>query len=652
MEFSLYLTESVFGEIASFMLGALILFFMIYTTPRKSRGYQHLLWGMILSVMGSLLLTLLAIPWSEMPTLGSSWFQAISMCCFLYLLIYHQILICIFSYMNFVLSRDRLWSPVKKWGSVIFSLLYLLPAGGMLLRTVVRGSEVTNQAALVVGTVHYCAFFGFLFSIGCIVVAVHGWKTIPRVVRVSFIAFMPIVLVLLLFQYFVDTDLFLSVTYVLPFTIFYMMFHSNPYDEVMGTMNYDSMQTVLREMLENNDRYVAVEVRFPQLQKPTMVNDTMEIASLMTSGCQAAERLGRKVRLFREDRTTFMLISKVESRKEGKEIAKGVFELVDSFRFSGNTLFYYKILALYNDPVIKDFLSFQMFRQFLRSNMNDYTTSQFRVASQKDYDDFALNYKVRQALTDIRDRADAEDPRVLCYAQPIYNVERQGFFTAESLMRLNLDGEIIPPNVVIPLAEEIHCVHALSCIMLNKVCREIERMGDDYEYEAITMNISATELSAPSVCSDFYEILAQHHVPVGKVRMEITESAVFEDYDTVNDNIRQLIRSGINLYLDDFGTGYSNIERLATYRFHTIKFDKSLLYKAMESEKLDEMVSAMVSMLKNDDHEILVEGVETEEQSRYSIERGFNEIQGFKYAKPAPIEELVNYFGRKDAKSV
>ena len=206
--------------------------------------------------------------------------------------------------------------------------------------------------------------------------------------------------------------------------------------------------------------------------------------------------------------------------------------------------------------------------------------------------------------------------------------------------------------MVIPLAEEIHCVHALSCIMLSKVCREIERMGDDYEYEAITMNISATELSAPSVCSDFYEILAQHHVPVGKVRMEITESAVFEDYDTVNDNIRQLIRSGINLYLDDFGTGYSNIERLATYRFHTIKFDKSLLYKAMESEKLDEMLSAMVSMLKNDDHEILVEGVETEEQSRYSIERGFNEIQGFKYAKPAPIEELVNYFSRKDAKSV
>ena len=82
MEFSLYLTESVFGEIASFMLGALILFFMIYTTPRKSRGYQYLLWGMILSVMGSLLLTLLALPWSEMPTLGSSWFQAISMCCF------------------------------------------------------------------------------------------------------------------------------------------------------------------------------------------------------------------------------------------------------------------------------------------------------------------------------------------------------------------------------------------------------------------------------------------------------------------------------------------------------------------------------------------------------------------------------------------
>ena len=143
-----------------------------------------------------------------------------------------------------------------------------------------------------------------------------------------------------------------------------------------------------------------------------------------------------------------------------------------------------------------------------------------------------------------------------------------------------------------------------------------------------------------------YKVVRCHSLPLLHNDYDIPAPALDPHFEA------QLIRSGINLYLDDFGTGYSNIERLATYRFHTIKFDKSLLYKAMESEKLDEMLSAMASMLKNDDHEILVEGVETEEQSRYSIERGFNEIQGFKYAKPAPIEELVNYFGRKDAKSV
>ncbi len=638
---SLLIPVNMVGELAALLLAALILFFMIYTTPRLSSGYRLDFEGIGYSIVGSLILQLVIGPWFEQ--LGGT-VKAACVFCLMYIYVYHQILYRIFQYINLILARERLWSKLKRTLAVIFSVAYFVPSVVLLVRFMVNPAPYATPLGVVISTVHYCAFFGILLAAGCCWVGIRGRKAISRVVRATLTLFIPILLIVLILQMVTSKDVFIGVTYVLPFAIFYLLFHSNPYDERMGTMNYESMTSALQELVVKGEHYVAVEVRFPQLAKTTTINDSARIQSMMIRGCNQAERLGKNVHIYREDRTTFMLLSKVESRKAGKEIAKGIFELVDGMRFDSHALFYYKILVIYSDPAITDMQSFQMFRQFLRANMNEYTNSQFRVASQKDYDDFTRNYQIRQALNDIRDRNNLDDPRVLCYAQPIYSVDREGFYTAESLMRLNLGGEIVSPAEVIPLAEELHCVHALSCIMLSKVCKAIKELGDKYEYDAITMNVSATELSDPSVCSDFYQIITSNHVPVEKIRIEITESAIFEDLETVNDNIRRLQENGICLLLDDFGTGYSNFERLSSVNFHTIKFDKIVLYKAMENRKLDELMTSMVQMLKKDDVNMLVEGVENEEQSRYSIDRGFSYIQGFQYAKPAPIERLKEYF--------
>ena len=76
----------------------------------------------------------------------------------------------------------------------------------------------------------------------------------------------------------------------------------------------------------------------------------------------------------------------------------------------------------------------------------------------------------------------------------------------------------------------------------------------------------------------------------------------------------------------------------------TIKFDKSILYKALNDEDMNEIVSSMVNIFKKKGLVLLVEGVENDEHNEYSIQHGFDYIQGYKYARPVPIAELEEYF--------
>lgn len=266
------------------------------------------------------------------------------------------------------------------------------------------------------------------------------------------------------------------------------------------------------------------------------------------------------------------------------------------------------------------------------------------LADEEDYRIFMKHYTVSDALENIAISGDLDDERILCYAQPIYDVQSGTFRTAEALMRMSLDGEVIPPGVFIPIAEENNNIHILTLIMLNKVCRQISEMGNSYEYDAITVNCSSKEFSRPYLYREFMDIINRYHIDPKKIRFELTESAMFDNPEEVKANMDVLHNNGINFYLDDFGTGYSSVERIVSFPFNTIKFDKSMLDKSMEDSRMDDITSYMVNAFKKDGFGTLVEGVEDDEGVSYSKEKGFDFIQGFYYARPVPIEKLTEYF--------
>ena len=139
-----------------------------------------------------------------------------------------------------------------------------------------------------------------------------------------------------------------------------------------------------------------------------------------------------------------------------------------------------------------------------------------------------------------------------------------------------------------------------------------------------------------------------YDIDVSKIRMEITETAMFENYEMANKNMEILDKAGVQLYLDDFGTGYSSLERVMNCPVKTIKFDKTLLYKSQDDERMDDILAYMIEVFKKNGFVTLVGGVEDETQNQYSVNRGFDYIQGYHYAKPGPIEDLKKYFKRKN----
>lgn len=273
--------------------------------------------------------------------------------------------------------------------------------------------------------------------------------------------------------------------------------------------------------------------------------------------------------------------------------------------------------------------------------------NQVYFCEEEDYVAFYRQYQIFQMLMDIRDTNDLNDERVLCYTQPIYDIQKKSFRTAEALMRLSLNGKVIYPDQFIELAEGNNCIHILTRIMLNKVCQNIKALNQKYDFDAITVNCSTSEFSDRNLHKELLEIIHMNDIPTSKIRLELTESAMAKDFEAVLYNMNQLKAAGIDFYLDDFGTGYSNMERIVSCPFKTIKFDKCLLYKAIEDENVNVLVKSMVEVFRNLGLVLLIEGVEDTEHRDYSIEQGFDYIQGYYYAKPVDVKYLIEYFNEK-----
>lgn len=149
-----------------------------------------------------------------------------------------------------------------------------------------------------------------------------------------------------------------------------------------------------------------------------------------------------------------------------------------------------------------------------------------------------------------------------------------------------------------------------------------------------------------SFCDDVISIIEKNGVAFHKIAIELTETRNEKDFFMMKDVIHQLQEKDIKFYLDDFGTGYSNFERIIGLPIDIIKFDRSLTILASKNDESKFMVGSFSEIFKKADYQILFEGVEDEHDEMQCIDMNAQYLQGYKYSKPIPIEQLKNFLSK------
>ncbi len=156
----------------------------------------------------------------------------------------------------------------------------------------------------------------------------------------------------------------------------------------------------------------------------------------------------------------------------------------------------------------------------------------------------------------------------------------------------------------------------------------------------LAVNLSARNLLNPHLPHAVVELLRAHHIPGRQLILEVTETAIMSDLDTVDSVLAELRRGGVQLSLDDFGTGYSSLTFLSRIPVDEVKIDRSFISRMLTSSRDDVVVRGTISLAHGLGLRVVAEGVETQAEQFRLLTLGCERAQGYYYSRPIPIDML------------
>jgi EAL domain-containing protein (putative c-di-GMP-specific phosphodiesterase class I) len=242
----------------------------------------------------------------------------------------------------------------------------------------------------------------------------------------------------------------------------------------------------------------------------------------------------------------------------------------------------------------------------------------------------------RQIEVDLREAIDRNE--IELYYQPILDVRRNVITGFEGLARWRHPVKgMVPPTLFIPVAEDSGLIVPLGEWVLREACRKSVQWP---EHLRIAVNLSPMQFLSPNLFHVIEEILAETGLRPNRLELEITERIFMEDKESTLSTLRRIKALGVRIALDDFGTGYSSLSYLRSFPFDKIKIDRAFVSDLNEKSDNVVIVQAVVSIARAFGMTTTAEGVETENQQNFLAALGCDEVQGYLYSAPVPIEEV------------
>ncbi|WP_433083649.1 putative bifunctional diguanylate cyclase/phosphodiesterase [Dactylosporangium sp. CA-052675] len=235
------------------------------------------------------------------------------------------------------------------------------------------------------------------------------------------------------------------------------------------------------------------------------------------------------------------------------------------------------------------------------------------------------------------DQAVKESQFVLQY-QPIVDLETGVPLGFEALVRWNHPTRgMIAPGHFIEVAEESGLIVPMGRMVLQQALNTAGRWQRSTAPGAlryISVNVSARQFRTPGFVEEVRQMLRTSGVEPGTLLLEITESLLLRNDDTVRADLDALRAMGIRLAIDDFGTGYSSLSYLQHMPIDVLKIDKSFIDDMLSSAQQRAVVTAIVQLAQTFNLSVVAEGVEQAGQREALQQIGCPYGQGYLFARP------------------
>ena len=542
--------------------------------------------------------------------------------------------ICFCVYMKNIVEMDKKFS---KWfdvlvygGGIIFAIIEFV---GPFFKI---GFYVDEN--IVLHQNYYTDVFRFAYIYYSIIMAslliYYRKKFLPKMYRCIW-SVIAISVGIMVYQAFFLQTAYTVVSFTFPIMMVLFLFHYNSYDVKTGTLDYLAFEEFVQQNKEKPFSMIFLSL-------PNISREALQVFS---------EEFLRKNDSFFEGSCCFRLHDNrmvlVYDKARNKDEAQILEKMYREFkRVSGNSD--YQIIMMESNGYLLDSKEYINYCKYVEERIPMNISKKCNGDFLSDF----LKYKfIHLNLQDIDRKGNLDDYRVKVFCQPVLNIKTGTFSTAEALMRLDLpEVGMVFPDQFIGIAESENLIHTLSKIILNKTCQNIKKMEEEgYQIERVSVNFSVQEVHLEHFCDDVIQIIQNNGVDFSKIAIELTETKNEKDFLVMKKVIERLQELGIKFYLDDFGTGYSNFERLIGLPIDIIKFDRSLTILASKNDESQFMVGSFSEIFKKADYQILFEGVEDEHDEEQCINMNAQYLQGYKYSKPIPMEQLRDFLSPKEA---
>jgi len=231
------------------------------------------------------------------------------------------------------------------------------------------------------------------------------------------------------------------------------------------------------------------------------------------------------------------------------------------------------------------------------------------------------------------------------YYQPQENLQNNSIIGFEALVRwIHPSLGMVSPDRFIPIAEETKMILEIGEFVLEQACKDIKKWHEEGLCKGrIAVNVSGVQLEHSEFADILKSNLKHYDIDPSMIEIEVTESMVMKNPERWISILEEVKRTGISISIDDFGTGYSSLSYLRRLPVDTLKIDQSFIQDIPDEKDACAIVDAIINMAHSLGLNTLAEGVETQEQRKYLVQKSCQHAQGYLLSKPMNGEKTYNW---------